>query len=272
MADYFIGDIQGCYAGLRKALAIVEFNPAKDVLWLTGDLVARGEDSLAVLKYLYKYSDSVKTVLGNHDLHFLAVANGLKKANPKDNLTGLLNSSKLPKYLDWLRQQPLIQSLPNNSGYMTHAGLPPLWKPKTAKLWANNVSTELTADNYLSFLPLLYGNKPSLWAEEMSDDDKLRYTISALTRMRFCSPQGELDFSQKGAPQTLDQPMSNLYIPWFQLAPKRFDKNKWIFGHWASLMGETGNKNVIALDTGFVWGNHFTILNWQTQSIIQVDA
>lgn len=272
MTDYFIGDIQGCYSGLQKALAVVEFNPSCDTLWLTGDLIARGEDSLATLKFLYKNQDHVKTVLGNHDLHFLAVANGLKKVNPKDNLAPLLNSSKLPKYLDWLRQQALIVRLPDKSGYMTHAGLAPNWKPKTAKNMAQVIHDQLTAINYQKFLPLMYGNKPDTWSEQLPELDKIRFSISAFTRMRFCDRNGRLNFNQKGAPANLSDNYKEQLIPWFQYEPQRFLKHKWIFGHWASLMGSTGNDNVIALDTGYVWGNHLTILDWQRQCKINVNA
>lgn len=270
MADYFIGDIQGCYAGLQKALATVEFNPSKDTLWLTGDLIARGEDSHSTLKYLYKHSDSIRTVLGNHDLHFLAVANGLKRVNPKDRLSSLLDSDKLPKYVDWLRQQPLIQRLPNKSGYMSHAGLAPSWSPKVAKIWAGEISEHLQSKHYLSFIPLMYGTKPALWSEQLSDNDKLRYSVSALTRMRFCSQSGELNFDQKGSPFTLSSDLTETLIPWFEYKPQRFDKHKWIFGHWASLMGRTSHKNVIALDTGYVWGNHLTVYHWQNENFIKV--
>lgn len=272
MSDYFIGDIQGCFAGLQKAVNVIGFNPSTDTLWLTGDLIARGEDSLATLKFLYQHQDCIKTVLGNHDLHFLAVANGLKKANPKDNLNPLLNSPKLTKYLDWLRQQPLIQRLPDKSGYMTHAGLAPHWKPKIAKQWAQIIAEELKSPTYQKFLPLMYGNKPDLWTETSDDIEKLRFSISAFTRMRFCDQQGRLNFSQKGSPANLSAEYTTHLMPWFQYEPQRFLKHNWIFGHWASLMGKTGNENVIALDTGFVWGNYFTVFDWQRQTRIKVNA
>lgn len=270
MADYFIGDLQGCYQGLEQALATVEFSPGKDTLWLTGDLVARGPDSLKVIKYLYKNQHSVKTVLGNHDLHFLAVANGLKRPNPKDLTQPLLDSKKLPVYLDWLRQLPLLLKLPEKAGYMTHAGLAPQWKAKDAKAWAENVELQLQSIDYQKFLPLMYGNKPDLWHEELSEEEKLKYAVSAFTRMRYCYTDGRLDFSNKTAPNNLDQKNSKALLPWFNYNEKRFAKKQWIFGHWASLMGNVENKNVIALDTGYVWGNYLTILHWQSGEKIKI--
>lgn len=272
MTDYFVGDVQGCFSGLKRALELVDFSTGKDTLWLTGDLIARGPDSLKTIKFLYKNQDCVKTVLGNHDLHFLAVANGLKRVNPKDQLESLLKADKLPTYLDWLRAQPLLLALPDKSGYMSHAGLPPQWKPKLAKYWANQVESKLQHKNYLSFLPLMYGTKPSIWHDELSEPDMLRYTISAFTRMRYCYLNGELDFENKCSPYSLNEGDQGKLRPWFEFKTKRFDKNKWVFGHWASLMGKTDNHNVIALDTGYVWGKHLTILNWQSGEKISVNA
>ena len=270
MADYFVGDVQGCLNGLQALLTNVSFNPAKDTLWLTGDLIARGPDSLNTLKFLYKHQDSVKTVLGNHDLHFLAVANGLKRVNPKDKLQPLLDNNQLPKYLDWLRNQPLIRRLPEKAGYMSHAGLPPQWRPKHAKDWAKQVQEQLISKNYVEFLPLMYGNKPDCWHGNLSHSDKLKFAISAYTRMRFCFKDGRLDFDNKCGPDKLSD--NSDLKPWFEFEVKRFEKHRWIFGHWASLMGKTSNKNVIALDTGYVWGNQMTMLHWQNMEKITIDA
>lgn len=274
MANYFIGDIQGCFDGLQRGLAQVGFSTSKDTLWLTGDLIARGSDSLATLDFLYKNQDSVKTVLGNHDLHFLAVANNLKKPNPNDLLEPLLKSKKLGKYVDWLRQQPLIETLPNSEGFMTHAGLPPHWSSAKAEKWAGKVHAELSGKNYINFIADMYGNRPNLWHDCNSKAEKLRFTVNALTRMRYCSKDGALNFSQKGSPNKLSEStetgLSDNLIPWFEYAPERFDKTVWVFGHWASLMGKTSNANVIALDTGYVWGNYLTIMKFKTREFTYI--
>lgn len=268
MAHYCIGDIQGCFLGLQKALAEVEFNFSKDTLWLTGDLIARGEGSLETLQFLYKHQDSVKTVLGNHDLHFLAVANQIKSVNPKDKLEPLLTNGSLSKYVDWLRNQPLILELPKQKGLMSHAGLPPHWTYKKAQKWSNKVSAILQSEDYVNFLAGMYGNKPSNWSLCKSEDEKLRFTVNALTRMRFVSQDGSLDFEQKGSPQKGDM---NKLIPWFEFQPERFDDNIWVFGHWASLMGNSSVKNVIALDTGYVWGNYLSVLDLKSREITYVN-
>lgn len=267
MAHYCIGDIQGCFLGLQKALAEVEFNFSKDTLWLTGDLIARGEGSLETLDFLYKHQDSVKTVLGNHDLHFLAVANNIKNVNPKDKLEALLANKALPKYIDWLRNQPLIQELPKAMGLMSHAGLPPHWSYKKAQKWSQNVSSILQSKDYLGFLEGMYGNKPNNWQQCHTEDDKLRFAVNALTRMRFVSDEGSLDFEQKGSPEKSD---NKGLTPWFEYQAERFNDKVWIFGHWASLMGKSTVKNVIALDTGYVWGNYLSVLDLKSREITYV--
>ena len=272
MADYFVGDIQGCFNGLTKLLERVDFNPAIDTLWLTGDLVARGPESLQTIEYLYRHQDSVRTVLGNHDLHFLAVANGIKPDNPQDRLASLLESPRLRIYLDWLRHQPLLRALPDNSGYLSHAGLSPHWDADTAIEWAEYLAQELSAANYKNFLPRMYGNKPDLWSNSLSDQDKLKYSVSAFTRMRFCDTKGQLDFKQKVAPNALGDELQGQLLPWFAYQGDRFEQCKWVFGHWASLMGHTNRETLFALDTGYVWGNQMTLLHWQTQEKIQVSA
>jgi bis(5'-nucleosyl)-tetraphosphatase (symmetrical) len=269
MADYFVGDLQGCFDGLQQALAEVEFSSSKDILWLTGDLIARGEQSLQTLEFLYKNQDSVKTVLGNHDLHFLSVANKVKKENPKDLLTPLLQSPKLTRYIDWLRLQPLVLTLPDNSGFMSHAGLAPDWQVEDAVYWSQQVQSILMAKDYTDFLPSMYGKKPTKWHQNLSELDKIKYAINALTRMRYCSLDGELEFDTKCAPQDL---ADKKLLPWFQFNKQRFKQHKWIFGHWASLMGETKNKNIIALDTGYVWGQYLTIYELKKDSYIKVRA
>lgn len=276
MANYFIGDLQGCFDGFQRALAEVAFNHSRDTLWLTGDLIARGSDSLATMDFIYRHQDSIKTVLGNHDLHFLAVANKIKKPNPNDLLEPLLTDKNLSKYVDWLRQQPLIQALPKSQGYMTHAGLPPHWSPKKAVKWASRVSDILTSPNYTDFIAEMYGNRPNHWHKCSTEADKLKFTVNALTRMRFCNVDGALNFSQKGSPKKLGdmevKTNSEALIPWFEFEPERFEDTMWVFGHWASLMGETANSNVIALDTGYVWGNYLTIMKFKTREFSYIHS
>lgn len=270
MTDYFIGDIQGCFEGLQKALANIEFSPGKDTLWLTGDLIARGEDSLATLNFLTRHESAVRTVLGNHDLHFLAVANKIKPENPKDNLSSLLNSKKLSFYCDWLRNQPLLLELPDNSGFMSHAGLPPDWDSVAAEKWASQLHNILKAQDYVELLKIMYANNPAKWTDELSHQEQLVYSVNGLTRMRYCSKQGTLDFAEKCVPSELST-YSDL-IPWFEFQSFRFDDMNWVFGHWAALMGHANKDNIYALDTGYVWGNYLTVLNWQSKERALITA
>ena len=180
----------------------------------------------------------------------------------------MLASKDLSKYIDWLRQQPLIQALPKQQGYMSHAGLPPQWTAKKAVKWASKVSEVLTSPDYVSFLAAMYGDKPNNWHNCNTRHDKLKFTVNALTRMRFCDANGNLDFQQKGSPAKRNtnstEPNANLR-PWFEFSPQRFDQMLWIFGHWAALMGETSHHNVIALDTGYVWGNYLSVMKLKTK-------
>lgn len=273
MADYFIGDIQGCFQGLNKALAEVQFEHGRDTLWLTGDLIARGEDSLSTLNFLTQHDSSVRTVLGNHDLHFLAVANGIKRVNPKDNLAALLDSPQLQFFVDWLRQQPLLLPLPDKSGFLSHAGLPPGWATTDAEKWAEQLHKTLSSEDYLDFLPNMYGNEPAKWSENLTALEKLKFTVNGLTRMRFCDRDGKLNFADKTSPSVdAHEHQKKSLIPWYEFEPERFDKTKWVFGHWAALMGKTSVPNVIGLDTGYVWGNYLTILHWQNQKKFKISA
>lgn len=270
MTDYFIGDLQGCYDGLQQSLAEIEFNKGKDTLWLTGDLVARGENSLATLEFVKQNDSSIQTVLGNHDLHFLSVANGIKTKNPKDKLEDLLNHADIHQYCDWLRHQPMLLELPDNKGYMSHAGLPPNWSTEDAVYYSAKLEHILRSKTYIQFLSNMYTNTPALWSQNLLENEQLVYAVNGLTRMRYCSKEGTLDLNFKDSPDSL--PNDSELIPWFDFDNQRFSKIKWIFGHWASLMGKSSNPNIIPLDTGYVWGNYFTILNWQTQETVKVPA
>lgn len=262
MSTYFIGDIQGCYTELRAVLAQANFCPTKDELWLTGDLVARGPQSLQTLRYIKSLKKSAKFVLGNHDLHLLAIHAGIKKAKPQDLLSELLNAPDIDELTSWLAKTPLIRKLPGKKVYMSHAGISPQWKLKEALTQAKLAQEKLSSKERSKWLALMYGELPNDWAQAKTDIDKFRYTINALTRMRYCFPNKTLEFNHKSAP---DKNTENL-VPWYKLS-KTVQKNQWIFGHWAALMGECPQKNVYALDTGCVWGNHLTLLRWEDKAM-----
>ncbi|ADN77562.1 Bis(5'nucleosyl)-tetraphosphatase, ApaH [Ferrimonas balearica DSM 9799] len=255
MANYFVGDIQGCYDELRRLLDKVHFDPSQDTLWACGDLIARGPDSLSVLRLMREMGPAGQTVLGNHDLHLLAVAAGIKKYKPRDRVDPLLAAPDLPELVDWLRQQPLLHELPQQKLLLTHAGLPPHWDLDTARARAKAVSKTLKGKRYLDFIGQMYGEKPD---DDRDLDDEVQrqtYTVNALTRMRFLHLDGRLDFASKLGPDDERE-----LVPWFRFPGHTLlQTHRLVFGHWAALMGRTQNANAIALDTGCCWGNHMTL-------------
>lgn len=257
MAIYIVGDVQGCFAELSDLLKQANFSPECDELWLTGDLVARGPDSLETLLFLYGMGDCVKAVLGNHDLHLLAIYYGIRQAKPNDKLEQLLKSAHIDKLINWLRQQPLLREFPDNSSVMTHAGISPQWTISQAKLQANFVEQRLAGDDCSYWLKHMYGASPNSWKNVKTEIEQFRFSVNALTRMRFCFEDGSLEFKHKAANAD-----DNIKLkPWFDLLT--LDKPCTIyFGHWAALLGNTNKKQVVALDTGCVWGNHMTMLRW----------
>jgi bis(5'-nucleosyl)-tetraphosphatase (symmetrical) len=274
MAIYLVGDIQGCFNELTSLLTQVNFDHNQDVLYLAGDLVARGPNSLETLRFVKSLGESAKVVLGNHDLHLLAVHAGIKKAKKSDYLSALLAAPDINELMDWLASQPLIQKIPkicSNSSdipftnqvqsevaYMTHAGISPQWQLCDALEQANFIQTRLASPDRNTWLALMYGEKPNDWHQAITDVEKFRYSINALTRMRFCFLDGTLEFEQKDAPD--DIKVSNI-VPWFELS-HTINNTPWVFGHWASLMGKSSHSNIYPLDTGCVWGNQLTMLRW----------
>ncbi len=256
MANYIVGDIQGCYSGLRELLREVKFSPKKDKLWAVGDLIARGPESLETIKYLMSLGDSFDTVLGNHDLHFLAICNGYKQAKKSDCLEDLLSAKKLPKYIAWLRTKPLA-SLINKHTLLTHAGLYPKWGFSDALARSEEFSTVLQGPQWLSFLSDMYGSQPNIWDDELQGNNRLRFIVNAMTRMRYLKPKATLEFAHK-IPPALNK--GTKLTPWFEVKNSRLkSKQRVIFGHWAALQRKTSTNQFIALDTGYVWGNQLTL-------------
>ena len=257
MALYLVGDIQGCYSELKALLNKVNFNPAQDQLWALGDIVARGTESLATIRYLKSLGSSFNMVLGNHDLHLLAIYHGLKKAKRSDHLNDLLAAPDLPELIDWLRHMPLLLQTPDGKGYLSHAGLSPQWTIKEAKKSAKFAEKKLQSNKLVKWLTCMYGEQPNNWIDVKSKEDKFRYVINAFTRMRFCYLDGSLEFKCK---QDIKNSPDNLK-PWFQLTTE-LSEDMWVFGHWASLLGKCKHKNIFATDTGCVWGNYLTLMQW----------
>lgn len=263
MATYAIGDIQGCYAELRRLLEKIRFDPAQDQLWLVGDLVNRGPDSLQVLRFVKSLGDSAITVLGNHDLHLLAVAEGVAKLHRSDTLNELLNAPDREELLVWLRQQRLFHAEGNY--VLVHAGLVPQWSVEQAASLAREVENALRGDNYAIFFDRMYGNTPNCWNDALTGYKRLRIIVNAFTRMRICTPQGEMEFKFKGEIENIPEG----YVPWFDV-PKRKSKDATvIFGHWSAL-GLKLEPNIIALDTGCLWGGPMTAIRLEDRLLYQV--
>jgi len=271
MAIYLVGDIQGCFNELTSLLSQVNFDRNNDVLYLAGDLVARGPNSLETLRFVKSLGKSAKVVLGNHDLHLLSVHAGIKKAKKSDYLSALLAAPDVDELMDWLAEQPLLQEIPNtcsnsnavnqvnnNSAYMSHAGISPQWQLEDALEQARLIQTKLASSDRNTWLALMYGEKPNDWHQAITEIEKFRYSINAFTRMRFCFIDGTLEFEQKDSPENIT--VANI-VPWYGLS-QTINNTSWVFGHWASLMGKSSHPNIYPLDTGCVWGNQLTMLRW----------
>lgn len=263
MARYIVGDIQGCALELKHLLAKVNFKPQFDELWCVGDLVGRGPDSLATLKFIQRLGPAAKIVLGNHDLNLLAVLLNVREADPRDKLDAIiaLPDAEKQQLIAWLVQQPLMRQTSDRL-VMSHAGIYPWWTVEQAQSYADEVSAALQQawqqHTLGEFLQSMYGNQPNLWSESLSGHERVRFIINAFTRMRFCDQHGHLNFTEKSAPPP--KPREDGLVPWFELWD--IDAATLVFGHWAALMGHTHREDVIGLDTGCVWGKHLTLLHW----------
>jgi bis(5'-nucleosyl)-tetraphosphatase (symmetrical) len=251
-----IGDLQGCYEGFCRLLEAIDFDPATDRLWLAGDLVNRGEGSLETLRRLYEMREAIDVVLGNHDLTLIATHAGLKKSN--STLDPILQAPDSDVLVGWLRSRPLLH-LDEALGYvMTHAGIPPTFDLKQTVASARRVEVRLRSEGYRRWLTSMFGEAPTCYEEARSQKEEEQFILSALTRMRYCHPDGRLEYKQKGAPASLSRQSVGIQ-PWFVLPDRRPLGLKLIFGHWSTL-GYYNNPEVVCLDTGCVWGGQLTAM------------
>ena len=251
MALYLIGDVQGCAAPLELLLDKSDFSPSRDHLVLLGDLVNRGPDSLAVLRRVRALGASAQSLLGNHDLHLLGVAHGDRKAGRKDTLASLLAAPDRSGLLDWLRHQhmALHRRIGNDDLLMVHAGVVPQWRVADTMARAAELETVLRGPNYGDFLQVMYGNEPARWDDGLTGNARLRVIVNVLTRLRFCSADGSMEFETKDG--AAEAPAG--YMPWFDV-PARSTRNATVaFGHWSTL-GWLSRPDLISTDTGCVWG------------------
>jgi bis(5'-nucleosyl)-tetraphosphatase (symmetrical) len=255
MTTYAIGDIQGCYDPFRRLLDKLEFDPGQDRLWLVGDLVNRGPDSLQVLRYVKSLDEAAVTVLGNHDLHLLALGVGNLKTAAQSSLHDVLMAPDREDLLHWLRHRPLMHYDATKDFAMVHAGLVPQWDLLQALTCAREVEDALRGPDYRTFLHAMYGNLPDKWSPSLSGIGRLRFITNCLTRMRYCLPDGTLGLKEKGSIGTQASP----YIPWFDIPWRASRDLRLVVGHWSTL-GYMAKDNVWALDTGCLWGGSLTAI------------
>jgi bis(5'-nucleosyl)-tetraphosphatase (symmetrical) len=263
MATYAIGDVQGCCSELESLLGKVAFSPGRDKLWLVGDLVNRGPQSLEVLRLVKSLGASAVTVLGNHDLHLIAVAAGCAKPGRGDTLKAILEAPDRTEIIDWLRTRPLAYA---EAGYlMVHAGVLPQWSVEDVVRFAGEVAAALASSSYASFLAQMYGDQPRAWDDKLKGMDRLRVIVNALTRMRFATRSGEIELEQKGGPDRAPKG----YRPWFDVPDRKTAGVTMVCGHWSAL-GFVQRPDLIALDSGCVWGGCLTAVRLEDRQATQI--
>jgi bis(5'-nucleosyl)-tetraphosphatase (symmetrical) len=263
MSLYAIGDIQGCHAEFCQLLELIGFSPGNDRLWLVGDLVNRGPESLAVLRKVKALGDAAVTVLGNHDFHLLTVAAGHRKPHRDDTLAPILEAPDRDALLDWLRRRPLV--VIEGDRLLVHAGLLPSWTPQLAQSLAAEVQTMLASAEHDRFLRALYGDEPNRWDETLEGFDRLRVIVNACTRMRFCTGEGRMEFRQKGGPQNAPEG----FRPWFEHEHRRSACMTIVCGHWSTLELKLV-PNLMMLDSGCLWGGPLTAVRLDDRRVYQV--
>lgn len=262
---FVIGDIQGCYDQLSELLAQIDAVDPQARLLFAGDLVNRGPQSLQTLRLVKSLGARADTVLGNHDLHLLAVANHIRSSHRSDTLDEILAADDCADLLDWLRHRPLAIEIGEH--LLVHAGVFASWTKSSTLQLAHEIETQLRSDDYVSLLSTMYGNTPAQWQENLRGAERIRCIINGLTRMRFCHADGSMDFDLKegaaNAPEHL--------IPWFDISERATGDCTVIFGHWSTL-GLVLRDNLISLDTGCVWGGKLTAVRLEDRLVLQVDS
>lgn len=265
MSLYAIGDIQGCHAELCELLDAIGFAPARDRLWLVGDLVNRGPDSLAVLREVKALGDAAVTVLGNHDLHLLTVAHGHRRLHRGDTLQPVLDAPDRIDLLEWLQHLPLV--VQEEARLLVHAGLLPQWTATRSVALSREVQAMLASARASEFLGQLYGDEPANWRDDLEGFDRLRVIVNACTRLRFCRPDGTMEFREKRGADQAPEGMK----PWYEHAHRATSDAHVICGHWSTL-GLLLLPNVSMLDTGCVWGGSLTGMRLPERTIYEVPS
>lgn len=265
MASYAIGDVQGCFQQLLQLLEIIEFSPSRDEIYLLGDLVNRGPQSAEVLRWVMEREGSAFAILGNHDLHLLAIAAGFGKIHADDTSPEVLREKDGKKLLDWLRRQPLFRQV---GGYgLVHAGLLPMWSIEQAQALSDEFSSELSGEHCDTLLAHLYGNLPALWRDELTGAERMRVVVNAMTRMRLLTKEGALELNFKGGLRSRPEHL----LPWFEVEHRRWRGTPLVCGHWSAL-GLYLSPEVCAIDTGCLWGGYLTAMRLSDRHIFQLSC
>jgi len=265
LATYAIGDVQGCFDALAALLAECEFDPSRDRLWFVGDLVNRGSQSLAVLRFVRGLGDRATVVLGNHDIHLFALAEGFGRRRKDDTFDDVLAAPDRAELLAWLRARPMLHV---EAGYaMVHAGLLPAWSIGEARALAAEVETAFRGAGYREFLAQLYGSKPARWDAGLRGADRLRVIVNAMTRMRFVTADGEMEFHAMGRPD--EAPAG--YVPWFDAPGRASREVPIVCGHWSAL-GLALRPDLLALDSGCVWGGSLSAVRLEDRALFQASC
>ncbi|MDH5692664.1 MAG: symmetrical bis(5'-nucleosyl)-tetraphosphatase [Gammaproteobacteria bacterium] len=265
MATYAIGDVQGCFAALQKLLQKIRFDDKHDTLWFVGDIVNRGPQSLETLRFVKDLGQNAVTVLGNHDLHLLAVAHGVTHQRKPDTMDPILAAPDRDELMDWIRHQALLHYDPDLNAVMVHAGISPMWDLQQAIDNAREMESVFRGDDYVDFLNVMYGNTPDNWRDDLEGVERLRYITNSFTRMRYCYEDGRLNMDQKGPPGSQAPGL----MPWYALTTRKPIAADIIFGHWSTL-GNPGFEKIFALDTGCLWGGKLSAMEVGTKQITQI--
>ncbi len=265
MPTYAIGDLQGCQPSLLPLLERIQSESADARLVFVGDMVNRGPKSLETLRTIRQLGSRATALLGNHDLHLLAVAHGIRKAHASDTLQDILQAADRDEWLDWVRKRPLAHL--EQGCLMVHAGVLPQWTVQQTLDLAHEVECVLRGPDWIDFLRDMYGNQPAKWDDALTGTDRLRCIVNALTRIRYCTPDGAMELTNKEA----FGPALAGFLPWFDMPHRRSSDTTIVFGHWSTL-GLVLRPNLIGLDTGCVWGGKLTALRLEDRSVLQVDC
>jgi len=265
MALYAIGDLQGCHEEFVELLALVGFAPARDRLWVVGDIVNRGPESLACLREVKALGDAARVVLGNHDLHLLTVAAGHRRPHRSDTIDDILAAPDRADLLDWLATRPLV--VREDERLMVHAGVLPSWTAAHAQMLSGEVEAKLRSDDAHRFLGVLYGDEPSTWRDDLDGDDRLRAIVNVCTRLRFCTADGRIDFREKRGREHAPADMR----AWFMHPARRTARNTIVCGHWSTLELAL-EPNVLMLDSGCLWGGTLTAISLPDRRVFQVPS